>query len=73
MIAEILYAQVDQEGRHQVILDGIVGHQKDGSAMSLDDQIIVVNGKTANINAQPAGTSVFNGRMVPPLGRSYLH
>ena len=35
VIAENLYAQVDQEGRHQVILDGIVGHRKDGSAVSL--------------------------------------
>ena len=45
VIAENLYAQVDQEGRHQVILDGIVGHRNDGSAVSPDDQIIVVNGK----------------------------
>ena len=47
MIAENLYAQVDQEGRHQVILDGIVGHRKDSSAVSPDDQIIVVNGKNS--------------------------
>ena len=45
VIAENLYAQVDQEGRHQLILDGIVGHRKDSSAVALDDQIIVVNGK----------------------------
>ena len=40
VIAENLYAQVDEEGRHFTILDEITDHVKDGSALSKDDGFI---------------------------------
>jgi len=36
-IAESIYAQIDDEGRTQVILDEIVDHRSDGRAMKKDD------------------------------------
>ncbi len=40
MIAENLYSQVDEEGRHFAILQEITDHKKDGLALSKDDGFI---------------------------------
>jgi hypothetical protein len=40
VIAENLYSQVDDEGRHFAILQEITDHKKDGSALSKDDGFI---------------------------------
>jgi hypothetical protein len=40
VIAENLYAQVDDKGRHFAILQEITDHKKDGSALSKDDGFI---------------------------------
>jgi len=45
VIAENMYSQVDTEGRQYQILESIVDHKKDGSAVSADDQYVTVNGK----------------------------
>ena len=37
MITENLYAQVDQEGRSHAVLDEIIDHHSDGTAMTKDD------------------------------------
>ena len=45
IIAESMYAQCDSEGNQWLLMDSIVDHSKDGSAVSLDDLHIVVNGQ----------------------------
>jgi hypothetical protein len=45
IIAENLYSQTDQEGKRYVLLDAIVDHKKDGSAISKDDEYVTVNGR----------------------------
>jgi hypothetical protein len=42
---KILYSQVDEEGHHQVMLDEIVDHKSDKSAMLPDDGYITLNGR----------------------------
>jgi hypothetical protein len=45
VIAESIYSQVDDEGRHQlVLLDALVDHERDNTAVSADDGYIVTNG-----------------------------
>jgi hypothetical protein len=44
IIAESIYSQVDDEGRHQLLLDAGVDHEKDDTAISADDGYIVTNG-----------------------------
>ena len=45
VIAENLYSQVDAEGRRFVMLQEILDHQKDNSAVPKDDEFVVSNGK----------------------------
>ena len=45
IIAENLYSQVDEEGRQQVMLDEIVDHKTDETALKPDQAYIVQNGK----------------------------
>ena len=45
VIAENLYAQVDAEGKRYVLLDSIVDHKQDASALSKDEEFVVVKGK----------------------------
>jgi hypothetical protein len=40
VIAENIYAQVDKEGRCFVLLDEIMDHRKDNSAVKMDDKYI---------------------------------
>ena len=42
-IAENLYSQVDNEGRSLLIMDEIVDHKKDGSAVNKDDGYMTNN------------------------------
>ena len=43
MIAESIYANIDEEGRSHSILDGIIGHRKSEDAVSKEDGFTVVN------------------------------
>jgi hypothetical protein len=45
VIAENLYSQVDEEGHHQVMLDEIVDHKSNKSAVLPDDGYITLNGR----------------------------
>mgnify|MGYP003321344517 FL=1 len=45
VIAEHLYSQVDDEGNQQVMMDSIIDHKRDGSAILKDDEFIEVNGR----------------------------
>ena len=45
VIAENLYSQVDAEGRRYVLLDSIIDHRKDASAVSKDNEFVIVHGK----------------------------
>jgi hypothetical protein len=45
VIAEHMYSQVDSEGHRFMIMDEIVDHEKDGSAVAAYDQYITVNGR----------------------------
>ena len=45
VIAEHMYSQVDSEGHHFMIMDEIVDHEKDRSAVTADAQCITVNGR----------------------------
>jgi hypothetical protein len=44
VIAESIYSQVDDEGRHHLLLATLVDHEKDDTAVSADDGYIVTNG-----------------------------
>jgi predicted GNAT superfamily acetyltransferase len=46
VIAENLYSQVDNEGHHQVMIEDIVDHKKDSSAVFKEDGSFVKTGKT---------------------------
>jgi hypothetical protein len=41
VIADSLFSQVDDEGRSQVLMDAIINHKSDGSALSKDDKFEV--------------------------------
>ena len=45
IIAEQLYSQVDDEGFQYLLIDAIIDHQRDGSAIHADDGFVTVNGK----------------------------
>lgn len=45
IIAENLYSQVDEEGHHQVMMDEIVDHKSDNSAVQPDDGWVTVRGR----------------------------
>jgi hypothetical protein len=45
VIAENLYSQVDEEGHQQVMLDKIVDHKSDNSAVLPDDSYTTLNGR----------------------------
>jgi len=47
VIAENMYSQVDSEGHHQLVMEEIVDHKKDGSAVAKDDAQVEVNGRTS--------------------------
>jgi hypothetical protein len=44
-IAEYLYAQVDDQGYQYLIIDEIIDHKKDGTALAADDGFVTVNGR----------------------------
>jgi hypothetical protein len=44
MSSESIYSQVDDEGRHTLLLDALVDHEKDDTAIQADDGYIVANG-----------------------------
>ena len=45
VIAENLYSQVDAEGHRYVLLDSIIDHRKDSSAVSKEDEFFMCKGK----------------------------
>ena len=46
VIAENLYSQVDDEGHHQVMIDNIIDHKKDSTAVPIEDRTFKHKGKT---------------------------
>jgi hypothetical protein len=48
LVAEAIFAQVDDEGRQFVLIDSIIDHQSDGSAIQRDDMYVVHQGNAAN-------------------------
>jgi hypothetical protein len=44
VIAETMYSQVDDEGRHHLLMECLINHSKDDTAISIDDGYIVTNG-----------------------------
>jgi hypothetical protein len=44
-IAENIYTQVDEEGRHFVLLKEISDHRKSDEAVSIDNGFVIVNGQ----------------------------
>jgi hypothetical protein len=44
-IAENIYTQVDEEGRHFVLLKEISDHQKSDEVVSIDNGFVIVNGQ----------------------------
>ena len=67
IIAENLYPQVDAEGHHQVILDDIVNHKKDDSAVGPDEM-----GRSVATSPQRVGSYVSSGRMALPVRNLWL-
>ena len=44
IIAESMYAQCDLNGNEYLLLESFIDHRKNGSALSVEDQKIVVKG-----------------------------
>eukprot|EP00804_Cyclotella_cryptica_P009101 CCRYP_003177-RA/>CCRYP_003177-RA protein AED:0.23 eAED:0.23 QI:0/0/0/1/1/1/2/0/629 len=45
VIAEVMFAQCDEDGNEYVLFDSFVDFQKDGTALSMADQKVVVKGR----------------------------
>lgn len=45
VLAEAMYSQVDDEGHRYQLLDSIVSHRKDHSAVDIKDGYIIINGR----------------------------
>ena len=46
VITENLYSQVDDEGHHQVMIDKLIDHKKDSTAVPIKDRTFKHKGKT---------------------------
>jgi hypothetical protein len=71
VIAENLYSQVDEEGHHQVMLDEIVNHKSEKSAVLPEDGYINLKGNDIVASQPRGGNCVSNGRTVPQVGSPY--
>ena len=45
IIAELIHVQCDDDRNKYLLLEAFIIHRKDGSALSVEDQKIVVNGQ----------------------------
>ena len=72
IIAKNLYSQVDAEGHHQVMLDDMIDHKKDITAVGPDDRYVTVNERKCHHITTKAGSYVFSGRMALPVGNPWL-
>ena len=68
IIADSIYASCDVNGYEYLLLEAFINYKKNGSALSVRDQKIVVKGLQSQ---QLAGTFVANGKMDPHCERSY--
>ena len=65
IIAENLYSQVDDEGHHQVMIDNIMNHKKDSTAVPIKDGTLNTKVRLARGLLLMGGSSVSRGRMAP--------
>jgi hypothetical protein len=70
MIAECLYSQVDDEGNEFLLLDEIIDHRKDDTAITAEEATVEPTAPRTNIMYRPpkAGKLVALGRTVQLLG-----
>ena len=59
------------DGNQYLLLEAFVDHRKNGSTLSVEDQMIVDKGEKPLESQQLAGTIVVKGKMGPNCGRSY--
>ena len=45
IIAELMYVQCNVDGNEYLLFEAFINHRKNGLALSVEDQIIVVNGQ----------------------------
>ena len=45
IIEELIYAQCDVDGKEYLVLGTLLDHRKNGSALSVEDQMILVKGQ----------------------------
>jgi hypothetical protein len=55
LIAEAIFAQVDDEGRQFALIDSIIDHQKDGTAVSRDDMYVQHAGNNRHMRRTTKG------------------
>ena len=47
VISECMYAQFDEEGQQYLLFESIFDHKKDGHALSVADQDLVIRGRSS--------------------------
>ena len=62
-IAESMYARCDVDGKEDLSSEAFIEHRKNGSALSVEDQMIVIKGKKSLEDQQLVLTFVSNGRL----------
>ena len=65
LIAESIYSQVDDEGRHHLPLESLVDHYKDDTDVPMDDGYIISNGNSQKVGA----SAVSSGKTALLLGK----
>ena len=65
VIAESIYSQVDDEGRHHLLLESLVDHYKDDTDVPMDDGYIISNGNSQKVGA----SAVSSGKTALLLGK----
>ena len=68
MIAESKHAQCDVDRNEYLLLKMFINHRKDGSALSGEDQKIVVKGQETLKSQQLVGVYIASGRQLHIMG-----
>ena len=71
MIAESMYTQCDVDGNEYLLLEVLIDHRKNDSALGVEDQK-AVKGERPLESQQLVGTFVTSRKMAPHHGRCYL-
>ena len=67
IIAESMYAQCDANGNEYLLLESFINHRKNGPALSIEDQKVVIKGQEMLRKSTADKTDPHHGRSYPTL------